>query len=321
MIPSVESRECRKQRIAELRAELKELEATPRSDWHAGFEAVLRIETHKYGNLVHIRTEEEIGEIPARTDFVILIEDEKVEFDKAIFKIFRRINILEYKNPHDSLNERVLRKICGYANLYIGVAEHEGERPSDEVTLSIFRAVKNPELFSELERNGNLHKSAPGIYHVTGITDLPFQIIITDELDGEEYAAYHTLSDKAKKADIERIIRNAGKEQDDVVREHYRVLLKLVLEKNPQYIDIMKGEVTMRDVLLEIVKDTFEERLNERVNERLNERVNATKRETLVSSIKNVMSSFGVTIEKAMDSLKIPMAQRQTYAGLVQQSL
>ena len=189
------------------------------------------------------------------------------------------------------------------------------------MTLSIFRAVKNPELFSELERNGNLHKSAPGIYHVTGITDLPFQIIITDELDGEEYAAYHTLSDKAKKADIERIIRNAGKEQDDVVREHYRVLLKLVLEKNPQYIDIMKGEVTMRDVLLEIVKDTFEERLNERVNERLNERVNATKRETLVSSIKNVMSSFGVTIEKAMDSLKIPMAQRQTYAGLVQQSL
>ena len=43
-------------------------------------------------------------------------------FDKAIFQIFRKINILEYKNPHDSLNERVLRKICGYANLYTGVA-------------------------------------------------------------------------------------------------------------------------------------------------------------------------------------------------------
>ena len=44
----------KKQRIAELRAELKELEATPRSDWHAGFEAVLRIEIHKYGDLVHM---------------------------------------------------------------------------------------------------------------------------------------------------------------------------------------------------------------------------------------------------------------------------
>ena len=125
--------EEKKQRIAELRAELKELEATPRSDWHAGFEAALRIETHKYGNLVHIRTEE----------------------------------------------------------------------AGDEVTLSIFRAVKNPELFSELERNGNLHKSAPGIYHVKGITDLPFQIIITDELDREEYTAYRALTDKAEKADID----------------------------------------------------------------------------------------------------------------------
>ena len=154
----------KKQRIAELRAELKELEAVPRSDWHAAFEALLRIETHKYGNRVHISVEEEIGEIPPRTDFVILVEDEKVELEKAIFRIFRRINILEYKNPHDSLNERVLRKVCGYANLYIGVAEREGERPADEVTVSIFRAVKNPKLFSALERNGNLFKAAPGIY-------------------------------------------------------------------------------------------------------------------------------------------------------------
>ena len=138
-----------------------------------------------------------------------------MEFDKAIFKIFRRINILEYKNPHDSLNERVLRKICGYANLYIGVAEHEGDRPANEVTLSIFRAVKNPELFSELERNGNLHKSAPGIYHVTGITDLPFQIIITEELQGDEYAAYRALTDSAKEADVERIIADAEKEGEE----------------------------------------------------------------------------------------------------------
>ena len=36
----------RKNRIAELLAELKGLQATPRSDWHAGFEALLRIETH-----------------------------------------------------------------------------------------------------------------------------------------------------------------------------------------------------------------------------------------------------------------------------------
>ena len=312
----------KKQRIAELRAELKELEATPRSDWHAGFEALLRIETHKYGDRVHIRTEEEIGEVPPRADFVILTEDERVEFEKAIFKIFRRINILEYKNPHDSLNERVLRKVCGYANLYIGVAEHEGDRPAGEVTLSIFRAVKNPELFDKLERDGNLERSAPGIYRVKGIIDLPFQIVITGELEGEEYAAYRALTDRAKAADVESIILDIGKEKEDVIREHYRVLLRLVVEKNPQYIDIGRGEFTMRDVLMEMVKDTFEERLRERVNEQVNEQLSiaeaAKERETKAIDIRNLMANLKLTLSQAMDALGIPQLQRQTYAALVQ---
>ena len=299
----------KKQRIAELRAELKELEATPRSDWHAGFEAVLRIETHKYGDKVHISTEEEIGEVPPRTDFVILVEDEKVTFDKAIFQIFRKINILEYKNPHDSLNERVLRKICGYANLYIGVAEHEGDRPADEVTLSIFRAVKNPELFAELEGNGNLFKIAPGIYHVKGLVDLPFQIVITSELEGEEYAAYRALTDKAERADVEYIVRDAEAQSNDIIMDHYGVLLDLVVKKNPQFFNMVKGEIAMKEVLMEMAKD--------RIEERVNTAKAATERETLVSSIKNVMASFGVTIEKAMDALKIPLSQRDTYASLV----
>ena len=199
----------------------------------------------------------------------------------------------------------MLRKICGYANLYIGVAEHEGDRPADEVTLSIFRAVKNPELFAELERNGNLFKAAPGIYHVKGIVDLPFQIVITSELEGEEYVAYHNLTDKVTQTDIEHLVRIAGKEKDEVIREHYRVLLNLVAEKNPQYIDILRGEITVRDVLMEIVQ---EEVARERRDQ---------ERETLASSIKNVMASFGVTIEKAMDALKIPLSQRDTYASLV----
>ncbi|MBQ9526519.1 MAG: hypothetical protein IJR68_02815 [Fretibacterium sp.] len=299
----------KKQRIAELRAELKKLEATPRSDWHAGFEALLRIETYKYGDVVHISTEEEIGEVPPRTDFVILVEDEKVVFDKAIFHIFRKINILEYKNPHDSLNERVLRKVCGYANLYIGMAEHEGERPADEVTVSIFRAVKNPKLFSALERNGNLFKAAPGIYRVKGIVDLPFQIIITSELEGEEYTAYHALKKKADRADIEHLIRIAGEAKEEVIREHYRVLLNLVAEKNPQYIDIWRGEVAMRDVLMEIVQED--------VDKRVSTAEAAKERETLVSSIKNVMVNLKLTLEQAMDALSIPQSQRDTYASLV----
>ena len=126
--------------------ELRKLRATPRSDWHAGFEAALRIELHKYGNAVQLSTEEELGTMPPRVDYMILVENRKVAFEKEIFRIFRKFNIIEYKNPRDSLTEQVILKAAGYACLFIGVAEHVGDRPKEEVTISIFRASKNPEL-------------------------------------------------------------------------------------------------------------------------------------------------------------------------------
>ena len=242
---------------------------------------------------------------------MILVEDEQVEWEKAIFRIFRKINILEYKNPHDSLNDRVLRKVCAYANLYIGIAEHEGERPADQVTISIFRAVKNPEMFEEMERDGTLVRDEiPGIYHVKGYTDLPFQIIITGELEGEGYAAYRALTDKADEADVERIIEGVGQEKDDAVREHYRVLLRLVMVKNPQFIEALRrGDImsyeAMDDALMEIVKD------------RVDERVDAERQQTTVNHIKDIMKNLKLTVEQAMDALSIPQSQRSIYAGLV----
>ena len=225
----------RKEKIAYHRAELKELQAVPRSDWHAGFEALLRIETYKYGNRVRLRTEEVLGEEPPRTDYMILIEDQETEFDKDIFKIFRKFNIIEYKNPNDSLNERVIRKICGYANFFIGLAEHEGDVPSDQVTVTIFRAKKNPRLFKAMEQNGTfVRDTTPGIYHVTGIIDLPFQIIITNELKGTEYSAYRALTDKAKEADIKNVLNASVAETDAVLQDHYRVYMNLLSDKNPK---------------------------------------------------------------------------------------
>ena len=87
----------KKQRIEELRSELRELQATPRSDWHTAFEAFLRFSTYRYKG-VTIRTENEVGSDAPRTDYLILTEDETQEFEEPFFRIFRKINVLEYKN-------------------------------------------------------------------------------------------------------------------------------------------------------------------------------------------------------------------------------
>ena len=128
---------------------------------------------------------------------------------------------------------------------------------------------------------------------------------ISTELNREEYAAYRSVTDKAERADIEVLIRDAREAKDDVIREHYRVLLNLVAEKNPQYIDIWKGEVAVRDVLMEIVKDRVEERIQE----------------TKAIDIRNLMANLKLTLSQAMDALGIPQVQRPTYAALVQQGV
>lgn len=97
---------------------------------------------HPYGDKVTIETEKSLGEEPPRADYLVLVKDKDVSLEKEIFKIFRSVNIIEYKNPHDSLNLRVLHKICGYAHLLIGTAEHEEDISPDQVTVSIFRSKK-----------------------------------------------------------------------------------------------------------------------------------------------------------------------------------
>ena len=295
----------KKARIAKLKNELKELQSAPRSDWHTAFEAFLRLKTYGYEN-ISIRTEVEIGMDAPRTDYLILIDNETHTLEDKIFKIFRKINILEYKNPNDSLNKRVIYKIIGYANLLIGTAERENDIPEDQVTISIFRSTKNLALWNELEKSGKLiNTDTSGIYYITRITELPFQIVITSELKGEEYAVCRALTDKANETDIIHIIKHAENQTNDSIREYYKIFLDLIAEKNPDIFTKIRRDHTMRGALMEIMKDD------------VNKRLDAREQETIAASIKNLMSNLGFTSIQAMDALNIPLAQRNVYLDLV----
>ena len=109
---------------------------------------------------------------------------------------------------------------------------------------------------------------------------------------------------------LSRIIEGVEQEKDDVVREHYRVLLRLVIEKNPQFIEVIRRGNTMTyeemdDALMEIVKD------------KVDEKVNAEKQQMTVTYIDIIMTKLKYTAEQAMDFLNIPTSQRGIYSGLV----
>ena len=248
--------------VQQLRARLKELSAVPRSDWHRAFERILRFEALPYGSDVEIRVEQELGIDPPRTDYLILDDRKRMMHGKSIFSIFRRHNIVEYKNPNDSLNERVISKAIGYAGMYIGTARYEDERQREDVSISIFRSDKNQDLFRKMQLYGTLIETdIPGIYHVVKLTDLPFQIVITSELEGDEYAAYRALSDKASERDVELVAEQRKQISDQETDEMFEKLMEFYEIKNPGIIQrIAGGDENMSSILMEALKPQIEER-------------------------------------------------------------
>lgn len=186
------------------------------------------------------------------------------------------------------------------------------------MTISIFRAKKNRELFRRLEKAGQLVKgNAQGIYYVKGLTDLPFQIVITGELAGAEYAAYRALTEGADKTDVEQIIEDVEKETDSVIRRHYQILLSQISRKNIETMESIRGENEMEDALMELLRDRIDREIDEKVREREQQVKEQVKQEEKLIAIKNVMKSLRISEEKAMDVLDIPQSQRETYMGLL----
>ena len=245
--------------------QLRWLNVYPKSDWHRGFEAFLKADAYEaIGGQAEVIVEHPLGEAPPRIDFIVWLHDDETKLQKSIYRIFRRFNVIEYKNPHDNLNWRVIYKAIGYASLYLGLAKSEEERPKDQITISIFRAVKNPDLFKELEEAGHLEADEiKGIYHVHGLTEFPFQIVIMTELEGKEYAAARAMvdQDRAKPEDILQLLDCIQEEKDEIVRDHMREVLDLISKKNPTTIKTLgRRNTEMSDVLLEILEPKLAER-------------------------------------------------------------
>ena len=62
------------------------------------------------------------------------------------FHIFRKTNIIEFKNPDDELSEDVLWKVVGYAGFYIS----KYCTSPNEVTLTLLRSAKPVKMFKEM---------------------------------------------------------------------------------------------------------------------------------------------------------------------------
>ena len=110
---SPETAEELRRKIAELQARLDKLKK-PRDDWHSWFMALLKIKFYPYGDKISIESEHVLGQEPPRADYIVIKKDGSLDLKLAIFKIFRRYNIVEFKNPivNEFRNCRIIGHEC-----------------------------------------------------------------------------------------------------------------------------------------------------------------------------------------------------------------
>ena len=238
----------------QLRERLKALNATPRSDWHREFEDILQTDVEEleelaakeqYKLVAHINREVTIGEDAPRADFIIVALDKLPKGAKSIFRQFRKQNLVEYKRPDETITERMIWKTGGYGTLLIGTTK-DSQYKIDDVTISLFASKINKTLFERLHQLGMLFETnVKGIYRVEKICPLPYQIVISDELEGDENAAYRALSDHAQAADVEKLLDDF-KTKTGETKDRYHRILHLIELKNPGIVaKLIEGDAEM----------------------------------------------------------------------------
>ena len=274
------------------------------TDWHSAFAGGFSLSMRSYKNDIEIQRNVPLTKLPPEMDALVIKKKHDVYIDNAIGRLFRTYSIIEYKNPNDALNIDVVYKAIAYAGYFKATGETVNAIPVSELSITILRSAKPQKLFSDwLRERKKITNPYPGIYYIDGVIEVPMQIVVTRELDDPELVPLKILMENPDEESVRAFLKQEYTEQGD--RENADAVLQVSVSVNKELYERIRSDEAMCQALRELMKDDFDR--TEKV----------TEQQTKVLDIKNVMESFGVSLEKAMESLKIPSDQRSMYAGLV----
>lgn len=217
-------------------------------DWHSGFDGLLGIGFWKYRDKIHIDREYILSKRSLKIDFVLIKKTTDVYIDNAVGRIFRKYNIIEYKNPNDALNIDVVWKVIAYAALYKCHGNHVDEIQSKDLTATIFRHRKPVKLFAQLAKDGKeVEKIEPGCYMIKGLADIVLQIVVGSELQEDDFKALKIMTQGATVEEVEDFMHETSKNNEQGYRLNAKAVLRVGAMVNKEVFKII-GEVYGRCV-------------------------------------------------------------------------
>jgi hypothetical protein len=242
------------------------MEENKKIKWHPGFYAGIEYDLRKYRNELEFKREYLLSKEPTKMDLLVIKKRSNVIIDNAVGKIFRKYNVIEYKSPDDELSVDELYKTIGYACLYKGYGQFVDEISASELTVSIFRHTHPYKLMENLvDMGAKVESKLSGVYYVSGVINLPLQIIVVRELDDEAFNALRILTHGADETDVKRFILESRSVNIPADKHNIDAVLQVSVSANDELYEKIRRENTMCEALRELMKDEIDREVEEAV--------------------------------------------------------
>jgi U3 small nucleolar ribonucleoprotein component len=110
------------------------------------------------------------------------------------------------------------------------------------------------------ENNRKIEVSAPGVYLLKGLIDIPLQIVVSKDLPDDDFRALRIMTPDANEEEVRKFLTEASKYTEPGDRQDANaVLMVSSLANEDMYNRLYEEDEDMRNVLKELMKDEFEE--------------------------------------------------------------
>lgn len=171
--------------------------------WHAAFFEALQLELHQYLDALNFVDEHPLSKEALIIDVLVIKKAHDVVIEKNIGRIFKDINLFEFKSEKDSLTIQGYNKVMGYAYLYASFAPAH----ISDITVSFVVTVHPKSLLNYLQhdRGFTVKDAGNGIYCIEGDT-FPVQILESKKLSPDKNLFLKNLRSNLNIEDAQRIV-------------------------------------------------------------------------------------------------------------------
>jgi hypothetical protein len=188
--------------------------------WHPAFVQALKLELEQYKNTLEFTSEFQLTAEPLEIDLVIVKKAPELVIEKNIARIFKEVNILEYKSPEDYFSVYDFYKVLSYTYLYASLHK----TGTKDLTVSLVETRHPRDLLSYFDgEHCVIEEASSGIYVISGYP-VAIQIIESKRLPLSENLWLKGLSNDLNAEVAGTILEKSWKREVEIGAYIYAIL-------------------------------------------------------------------------------------------------